>query len=72
MNATLHIASLLVHCRPELLAAVKANLSLLPGLDCTSKAPTASWWSYWKPSMKAASSMRSSTSSTCLACSMPH
>ena len=29
----LHIASLLVHCRPELLNAVKGNLALLPGLE---------------------------------------
>lgn len=29
----LHITSLLVHCRPELLPAVKANLSRLPGLE---------------------------------------
>ncbi len=28
-----HIARLLVHCRPEWLAAVKANLQLLPGLE---------------------------------------
>ncbi len=30
MNNALHIASLLVHCRPELLEAVKRNLVLLP------------------------------------------
>nr|MBF0682403.1 chaperone NapD [Pseudomonas sp.] len=30
---TIHITSLLVHCRPELLPAVKANLALLPGLE---------------------------------------
>lgn len=29
----IHITSLLVHCRPELLLAVKANLSRLPGLE---------------------------------------
>lgn len=29
----IHITSLLVHCRPEQLLAVKANLSLLPGLE---------------------------------------
>jgi nitrate reductase NapD len=33
MGNPLHIASLLVHCRPEWLAAVKANLQLLPGLE---------------------------------------
>ena len=32
-NDALHIASLLVHCRPELLDAVKRNLVLLPGLE---------------------------------------
>lgn len=32
-NDPLHIASLLVHCRPELLDAVKRNLMLLPGLE---------------------------------------
>ena len=29
----IHITSLLVHCRPEQLSAVKANLALLPGLE---------------------------------------
>ncbi|NKQ11427.1 chaperone NapD [Pseudomonas sp. SST3] len=33
MNNALHIASLLVHCRPELLEAVKRNLVLLPGTE---------------------------------------
>lgn len=33
MDHTLHIASLLVHCRPELLPAVKANLRRLPNLE---------------------------------------
>lgn len=33
MNNALHIASLLVHCRPELLEAVKRNLGLLPGIE---------------------------------------
>lgn len=33
MQATLHIASLLVHVRPPLLAAVKDNLRRLPGLE---------------------------------------
>jgi periplasmic nitrate reductase NapD len=33
MNNVLHIASLLVHCRPELLEAVKQNLALLPGAE---------------------------------------
>lgn len=32
-NNALHIASLLVHCRPELIEAVKKNLALLPGLE---------------------------------------
>lgn len=32
-NDALHIASLLVHCRPELIEAVKKNLALLPGLE---------------------------------------
>ena len=32
-NDALHIASLLVHCRPELIEAVKQNLALLPGLE---------------------------------------
>ncbi|AFN77308.1 chaperone NapD [Stutzerimonas nitrititolerans] len=29
----IHITSLLVHCRPEQMTAVKANLALLPGLE---------------------------------------
>lgn len=33
MEETLHIASLLVHARPELFETVKANLRLLPGLE---------------------------------------
>jgi len=33
MNNALHIASLLVHCRPELLEVVKRNLVLLPGTE---------------------------------------
>ncbi|HAB63052.1 MAG TPA: glutamate synthase, partial [Pseudomonas sp.] len=33
MTNALHIASLLVHCRPELLDAVKRNLVLLPGAE---------------------------------------
>ncbi|EIK51476.1 hypothetical protein YO5_00920 [Stutzerimonas stutzeri TS44] len=33
MDSTLHIASLLVHCRPEWLPAVKANLRHLPNLE---------------------------------------
>lgn len=33
MNNALHIASLLVHCRPDLLEAVKRNLVLLPGTE---------------------------------------
>ena len=33
MDATLHIASLLLHCRAELLPAIKANLLRLPGVE---------------------------------------
>ncbi len=33
MNNALHIASLLVHCRPGLLEAVKRNIVLLPGTE---------------------------------------
>lgn len=33
MDNTLHIASLVVHARPELFDAVKANLRLLDGLE---------------------------------------
>ena len=32
-NNALHKASLRVHCRPELIEAVKKNLALLPGLE---------------------------------------
>lgn len=39
MDNTLHIASLLVHCRPELLDAVKANLALLAGLELHQESP---------------------------------
>ncbi|WP_166359433.1 chaperone NapD [Pseudomonas akapageensis] len=39
MDEPLHIASLLVHARPELLAAVKANLRLLPGLELHQESP---------------------------------
>lgn len=39
MAETLHIASLLVHARPELFAAVKANLRLLPGLELHQESP---------------------------------
>ena len=39
MDDALHIASLLVHARPELLAAVKANLRLLPGLELHQESP---------------------------------
>ena len=35
----LHIASLLVHCRPELLDAVKRNLVLLPGTELHQESP---------------------------------
>lgn len=33
MIDALHIASLLVHCRPELLDAAKRNIALLPGTE---------------------------------------
>ncbi|AXM94463.1 chaperone NapD [Pseudomonas plecoglossicida] len=39
MDEPLHIASLLVHARPELFAAVKANLRLLPGLELHQESP---------------------------------
>lgn len=39
MDESLHIASLLVHARPELFAAVKANLRLLPGLELHQESP---------------------------------
>lgn len=39
MVEPLHIASLLVHARPELFAAVKANLRLLPGLELHQESP---------------------------------
>jgi len=39
MDEPLHIASLLVHVRPELFAAVKANLRLLPGLELHQESP---------------------------------
>lgn len=39
MENTLHIASLLVHCRPELLDAVKGNLALLAGLELHQQSP---------------------------------
>lgn len=39
MDDSLHIASLLVHCRPEQLPAVRANLSLLPGLELHQHSP---------------------------------
>lgn len=40
MNNALHIASLLVHCRPELLAAVKQNVALLPGAELHQESTT--------------------------------
>ena len=40
MANTLHIASLLVHARPELLEAVKTNLRLLDGVRTSSGKPT--------------------------------
>lgn len=33
MDDSLHIASLLVHCHPDSLAAVRANLARLPDLE---------------------------------------
>ena len=39
MAETLHIASLLVHARPELFEAVKANLRLLEGLELHQESP---------------------------------
>ena len=39
MSDPLHIASLLVHVRPELLGAVKANLRLLEGLELHQESP---------------------------------
>jgi periplasmic nitrate reductase NapD len=39
MAEALHIASLLVHVRPELLDAVKANLRLLDGLELHQESP---------------------------------
>ncbi|PAU62789.1 glutamate synthase [Pseudomonas sp. PIC25] len=39
MDDVLHIASLLVHCRPEALAALKDNLRLLPDLELHQESP---------------------------------
>lgn len=39
MAETLHIASLLVHARPELFEAVKANLRLLYGVELHQQSP---------------------------------
>ncbi|MBU0901755.1 MULTISPECIES: chaperone NapD [Pseudomonas] len=39
MAETLHIASLLVHARPEQFEAVKANLSLLDGVELHQQSP---------------------------------
>jgi nitrate reductase NapD len=39
MDDTLHIASLLVHCHPEQLAAVRANLACIPGLELHQSSP---------------------------------
>src|SRR5690606_7716645 len=39
MAALLHISSLLVHVRPEMLAAVKANLRQLDGLELHQESP---------------------------------
>lgn len=39
MAATLHIASLLVHARPELFDAVKANLRRLAGVELHQESP---------------------------------
>ena len=39
MAETQHIASLLVHARPELFEAVKANLHLLDGVELHQQSP---------------------------------
>lgn len=39
MNESLHIASLLVHCRPELLPALMANLRQLPEVELHQHSP---------------------------------
>lgn len=39
MAARLHISSLLIHVRPELLTAVKANLRQLDGLELHQESP---------------------------------
>ncbi|MGM3388374.1 chaperone NapD [Stutzerimonas stutzeri] len=39
MNNVLHIASLVVHCRPELIEAVKGNLVLLPEIELHQQSP---------------------------------
>ncbi|MDP9941751.1 chaperone NapD [Ectopseudomonas alcaliphila] len=39
MAAPLHISSLLVHVRPELLSAVKTNLRQLEGLELHQESP---------------------------------
>lgn len=39
MDATLHIASLLVHARPQYLTSLKDNLRLLPGLELHQESP---------------------------------
>ncbi|MFI8481294.1 chaperone NapD [Pseudomonas sp. NPDC078700] len=39
MDDSLHIASLLVHARPEFFVAVKANLRLLPDLELHQESP---------------------------------
>lgn len=42
MPEALQIASLILHCRPQRMPAVKANLALLDGLDIYRKARRAS------------------------------
>ncbi|MCY1264681.1 Chaperone NapD [compost metagenome] len=39
MPAPLHIASLLVHCRPELMPALLPNLERLPGVEVHRHSP---------------------------------
>ena len=39
MDDTVHIASLLVHCRPELLPALLANLQCLPDVELYQHSP---------------------------------
>ncbi|WP_192801169.1 chaperone NapD, partial [Streptococcus agalactiae] len=40
MDDVLHIASLLVHCHPDQLAALRANLARLPDLELHQSSPS--------------------------------